>query len=79
MTIADLGPGEEAAIGDVLGGDGLTQRLAELGFTRGQTVRLVRFAPLGDPLQVRIRGFDVALRQSEARRIVLDRTCPAAQ
>ncbi len=42
------------------------------GFTLGQMVRVVRFAPLGDPMQIRIRGFNLALRRNEARRIVLD-------
>ncbi|MEW6300482.1 MAG: ferrous iron transport protein A [Thermodesulfobacteriota bacterium] len=73
-TLADLGPNEEGRIQSVLGADTLAQRLSEIGFTPGQTVRLVRRAPLGDPLQVRIRGFNIALRRGEARRIVLQPT-----
>ena len=71
-TLADLRPQEQGVIHGIAGADGLTQRLFELGFTPGQTVSLIRFAPLGDPLQVRIRGFDLALRRSEALRIELD-------
>ncbi|HJY82543.1 MAG TPA: ferrous iron transport protein A [Candidatus Binatia bacterium] len=71
-TLADLSPNETGRIRAILGGDGLSQRLAEMGFTLGQLVRVVRFAPLGDPMQIRIRGFNVALRRNEARRIVLD-------
>ena len=71
-TLADLRPNEAGCIRSILGADGLSQRLAEMGFTRGQIVRVVRFAPLGDPMQIRIRGFNVALRRNEARRIVLD-------
>jgi Fe2+ transport system protein FeoA len=71
-TLADLGPSEYGRIRTVVGDDGLTQRLWELGFTPGQQVGIVRFAPLGDPIQVRVRGFDVALRRNEARRIILD-------
>jgi ferrous iron transport protein A len=71
-TLADLSPNEAGCIHSILGADGLAQRLAEMGFTLGQTVRVVRFAPLGDPMQIRIRGFNVALRRNEARRIVLD-------
>ena len=71
-TLADLAPNESGRIYAITGADGLSQRLAEMGFTFGQTVRVVRFAPLGDPMQVRIRGFDLALRRTEARRIVLD-------
>jgi ferrous iron transport protein A len=70
-TLADLVPSQQGRIRTVIGTDGLTQRLWELGFTPGQRVGVVRFAPLGDPIQVRIRGFDVALRRNEARRILL--------
>lgn len=71
-TLADLSPTQEGQIHSLDGIDGLTQRLSELGFTPGQSVRVVRFAPLGDPMQIRIRGFSIALRRNEARRIVLD-------
>jgi Fe2+ transport system protein FeoA len=71
-TLADLAPREHGCIRTVIGSDGLTQRLWELGFTPGQRVGVIRFAPLGDPIQVRVRGFDVALRRNEARRIVLE-------
>jgi ferrous iron transport protein A len=71
-TLADLSPNQAGRIRSILGADGLSQRLAEMGFTLGQMVRVVRFAPLGDPMQIRIRGFNLALRRNEARRIVLD-------
>lgn len=71
MTVADLQRGDEAAVIAVAGEDAIAQRLAEIGFTRGTRVRLIRRAPLGDPLQVRLRGFDVALRRTEARRITV--------
>jgi ferrous iron transport protein A len=71
-TLADLNPTEEGRVRSITGVDGLSQRLSEMGFTPGQRVRVVRFAPLGDPMQIRIRGFSLALRRSEARRVVLD-------
>ncbi len=71
-TLADLKPSESGHIRAIMGLDGLSQRLAEIGFTPGQAVRVIRFAPLGDPIQIRIRGFDVALRKHEARRVTLD-------
>jgi ferrous iron transport protein A len=71
-TLADLAPSEEGRIHSITGLDAIAQRLAEMGFTPGQAVRVVRFAPLGDPMQVRIRGFSLALRRNEARRVMLD-------
>ena len=70
-TLADLRPSESGHVDSIAGHDGLSHRLAELGFTRGQQVSIIRYAPLGDPMQVRIRGFELAVRRSEARRILL--------
>jgi Fe2+ transport system protein FeoA len=71
-TLADLRPEESSRIRTVTGTDGISQRLCELGFTAGQVVRVVRRAPLGDPMQVRIRGFDLAVRHAEATRVVVE-------
>lgn len=73
-TLADLKPSESGRIHAITGGDGLSQRLAEMGFTPGQSIQVIRFAPLGDPVQIRLRGFDVALRKNEARRVTLTLT-----
>ena len=70
-TLAELGPEERGCIHSITGTDGISQRLAELGFTSGQAVQVIRFAPLGDPMQIRIRGFHLALRRHEARRVCL--------
>jgi ferrous iron transport protein A len=70
-TLADLLPAQEGQISSITGIDSIAQRLSEMGFTPGQAVQVVRFAPLGDPMQVRLRGFSIALRRNEARRILL--------
>ena len=70
-TLADLEPRQEGIIASIEGNDGISVRLAELGFTPGITVRFIRRAPLGDPIQVGVRGFELAVRASEARRVVL--------
>ncbi len=70
-TLADLGPRQDGVIATIRGDDGISHRLAELGFTPGVKVRYVRLAPLGDPIHVGLRGFEIAVRTSEARRVVL--------
>lgn len=70
-TLADLGPSAEGVIAGIEGDDGIAVRLSELGFTPGVTVRFIRRAPLGDPIQVGVRGFEIAMRANEARRVVL--------
>jgi Fe2+ transport system protein FeoA len=50
-------------------GDGLDVRLADLGFCPGTHVRVVRRAPLGDPVLYELRGYRIALRRTESARI----------
>ncbi|HEX8559031.1 MAG TPA: FeoA family protein [Pyrinomonadaceae bacterium] len=53
-----------------VGGEGaLARRLMEMGVVPGAPVRVIRAAPLGDPLEVRVRNYHLALRRSEARTI----------
>ena len=46
-------------------------RLLEMGLLVGTTVELVRFAPLGDPLEIKVRGYNLTLRKSEAEQILV--------
>ncbi|MGH9941336.1 MAG: FeoA family protein [Pyrinomonadaceae bacterium] len=51
------------------GGSGVARRLMEMGVVPGAPVSVVKAAPLGDPLEVRVRGYHLALRRTEARTI----------
>lgn len=74
MTLADLAPGGTATvIGMNLAGP-VRNRLMEMGMTIGQRVTLRRKAPLGGPLAVELRGYYLALRLAEARRILVEST-----
>lgn len=72
MTLADLQPGQSAVLREIALPASVRQRLMELGFLRGSTVTLVRIAPLGDPLEIRVRGFNASLRRAEAAGIEVD-------
>jgi ferrous iron transport protein A len=50
----------------VQGGDSLVQRLLEMGLLEGETVEVVGFAPLGDPMEIRLRDYRLSLRRREA-------------
>jgi ferrous iron transport protein A len=50
---------------------GVRQRLMEMGLVRGTVVELIRFAPLGDPMEVRLRGYRLSIRKDEAEAIIL--------
>ncbi|HWL94634.1 MAG TPA: ferrous iron transport protein A [Phycisphaerae bacterium] len=65
-ALADLSPGQSGRVTLVAGEAGIRHRLLEMGLTRGTTVRLVRVAPLGDPLELAVRGYRLSVRRSEA-------------
>ncbi len=69
LTLADIAPGQSATISEVTGDDAISVRLMEMGLTDGETVRVVGRAPLGDPIELSIRGYKLSLRKLEAARI----------
>jgi ferrous iron transport protein A len=72
MTLNDLRPGERAIIQHLSAATPVVrQRLLELGMTKGSMVELMRVAPLGDPLEVRIKGYRLSLRKREAESVVV--------
>ena len=68
--------GSTARVLDVAGDDAISVRLMEMGLTEGEPVELLGFAPLGDPIEYRVRGYRVSLRASEAARVQIEE-CPA--
>ncbi len=71
-TLAELRPGERGRITAVGGDAEAVRRLMDLGVIRGTTLEVVRTAPLGDPMEVRLRGYMLTLRRSEAEHITVD-------
>jgi Fe2+ transport system protein FeoA len=70
-TLDQLEVGQRAVVQAVTGRGRMTVRLLEMGFVPGVEVTLVKRAPLGDPLELRLRGFHVSLRRAEARAVEL--------
>lgn len=69
LTLGDLRPGARARVTAVHGRSEVAQRIAELGVTPGVVIEVERIAPLGNPIQIRVRGYHLALRLNEARQI----------
>lgn len=59
-------------------GGGVFLRLREMGVLPGTNVKLLRVAPLGDPLEIQIRGYNLSLRRAEAAAIEVELQQPAA-
>ncbi len=68
-TLSDLKQGESGLITKVKGRGAFRKRITEMGFVKGREVTVVKAAPLQDPIQYKIMGYHVSLRQSEARLI----------
>ena len=62
----DIVPGERARVTAVNGTGRVTQRLLEMGVVPGVFLKVVKAAPFGDPIEVRLRGYSLAMRRSEA-------------
>ena len=70
-TLDQLKRGERGRIVEIAGDDGIAVRLMEMGLTEGEDIEVLGFAPLGDPIEFRVRGYHLSLRASEARRVVI--------
>ena len=73
LTLDQLRPGQRARIDCMAGTDGLAQRLYEMGLFEGEEVEVVGFAPLGDPMEIRLRDYRLSLRRTEAARLTVTR------
>ena len=71
MRLSELKTGESATVVKVLGYGGFRRRIMEMGFVKGQEVTVVLDAPLKDPIEYHIMGYDISLRRKEAELIVV--------
>ena len=71
MNLKELGKGQTARILSV-GGDGaLRQHFLDMGVIPGAEISFVKLAPMGDPIQIHLRGYDITIRKEDGEKIVL--------
>jgi ferrous iron transport protein A len=70
-TLSDLRVGQSARVAEIAGDDEVSIRLLEMGLTPGVELKLIGTAPLGDPLEVELRGYRLSVRRSEAARVAV--------
>lgn len=71
ISLFDLKIGQSGIIKNIYGSEKLTKRLLALGCVEGTKITLKRIAPLGDPLIINFKGFDLAIRKNDAKNIFL--------
>ena len=79
MTLAELNIGESAIITGVGGEGALRQHFLDMGVLPGVTATLVKYAPMGDPMELRIHGYELTLRKADAARIQISPATTAVQ
>ena len=73
MTLNELKPGESAVV-KVVGGEGaLRQHFLDMGVIPGAVATLIKLAPMGDPMELQIHGYELTLRVDDAKKIEIDR------
>ncbi|HOO70241.1 MAG TPA: FeoA family protein [Spirochaetota bacterium] len=74
IAIKDMKPGDKAFIKGFNTKDILyREKLLSMGLTKGEMVKLIKIAPLGDPVEIEIRGYKLSLRKAEADALLLRR------
>lgn len=73
VPLSQFKPGEKGVVFQACGDSELRLRLMEMGFVRGSEVKVVKHAPLKDPLEFVIRGYHVSLRKEEAAHILMEK------
>lgn len=68
-TLRDIQPGETVSVVSFLGTGAVRRRLMDMGITKGTKIYVRKMAPLGDPIEITVRGYELSLRKEEAAHI----------
>ncbi len=72
ISLSELKKGDRAVISKIKVQGGLGRRLRDMGLVPGSPVELIRVAPLGDPIEIKIKGYRLSLRKEEAADIYVE-------
>ena len=70
--LKDVAVGDKAIVKRLSGEGALKRRIMDMGVTKGAEVLVRRVAPLGDPIEVTVRGYELSLRKDEAANIIVE-------
>lgn len=71
-TLRDVRVGDDATVLRLGGTGALKRRIMDMGITKGVSLHVVKVAPLGDPIQVTVRGYELSIRKSEAENVIVE-------
>lgn len=70
-TLKDVKPGATVVVIDILGKSNIRKRLIDMGITPGVKIYIRKIAPLGDPIEINLRGYELTLRKEIAKNILI--------
>ena len=73
MTLDQLKPGESATVAALRGDGAVKRRIMDMGITKGVLVAVRKVAPLGDPIELTVRGYELSVRKEEAAKIEVEK------
>ena len=73
VTLNELKPGFKGRVAKIVRQGGIQKRIIEMGITPGSLIEVERVAPLGDPIEVKIKGYHLSLRKEEAKKIKVEK------
>ena len=79
MTLRELGIGESCIIKAVGGEGALRQHFLDMGVIPGAEMTLIKFAPMGDPMELRVHGYELTLRLDDAEKIEIEKTASVSE
>lgn len=71
-TLRDIPVGGSATVARLTGEGALKRRIMDMGLTKGTNVVVRKVAPLGDPLEITVRGYELSIRKEEAQHVVVE-------
>ena len=71
-TLKDMRPGETAPVARLLGEGPVKRRIMDMGITRGTEIFVRKVAPLGDPMELSVRGYELSIRKADAEMIEME-------
>jgi len=70
--LSDLLPGEKGIVKKIIGQSMIKRRIVDMGLVAGTVIEVQKYAPLGDPIEIKVKGFNLSLRRNEAEMIELE-------
>lgn len=73
MTLRELKPGDSAKVVKINGEGAIKRRIMDMGLTRGTSFAVRKVAPLGDPVEITVRGYELSIRKYDAEMVEVEK------